>query len=310
MAQAGRFDGALLALITFGILAAFEAVLPLPPAYQMLGKICSAARRILEVTDAPATVLFTTSPAAAPADFGIHYHNVSFTYPGTNGTGVIEQISLRAAPHSMVALVGPSGCGKTTLAHLEPVSGIRNQGRITIGGTDLRHFTEAQLRRMVTLVSQKSHIFSATLRDNLLIAEPKADEAALWAALERAQLADFVAGLPKGLDTWTGEGGSHLSGGQARRLILARALLKNSPIWILDEPTEGLDNQTRRQFTETLFANLQGKTVLLITHTVDILQRMEQVWFMENGRITCCGSHQELFTTWGRYRHFVGTRQP
>ena len=162
---------------------------------------------------------------------------------------------------------------------------------------------------MVTLVSQKSHIFNATLRDNLLLADPEADESALWNALARAQLADFVAGLPEGLDTLSGEGGARLSGGQARRLILARALLKNAPIWILDEPTEGLDNLNRRRFIDTLFANREGKSMLLITHDVEALRQMEQVWFMDRGRIIDCGSHQDLFNTCERYRRFLGTRK-
>ena len=309
MAQAGRFDGAMLALITFGVLAAFEAVLPLPPAYQMLGKIHAAARRILEVTRTPAAVSFVTTPAAVPPDLDICYHAVTFTYPQATDAPALHQVTFNLTPHAMVALVGPSGCGKTTLAHLLTRFWDPNQGRITIGGTDLRRFTEAQLRQMVTLVAQKSHIFNATLRDNLLIADPEADDNTLWAALARAQLADFVAGLPEGLDTWSKEGGARLSGGEARRLILARALLKNAPVWVLDEPTEGLDNLNRRRFMETLFANRQGKSMLLITHDDAALQRMDQVWFMEKGRITCHGRHQDLLTTSERYRHFIGTRQ-
>ncbi|MFO8140970.1 MAG: thiol reductant ABC exporter subunit CydC, partial [Marinobacter sp.] len=190
MVQAERFDGAMLALITFGVLAAFEAVLPLPPAYQMLGKIHAAAGRILEVTRAPVTVSFVTTPAAMPPEFDICYHTVTFTYPKTTGGPALRQVTFSLAPHAMVALVGPSGCGKTTLAHLLTRFWDPDQGRITIGGTDLHRFTETQVRQLVTLVSQKSHIFNATLRDNLLIADPEADDNALWAALARAQLAD------------------------------------------------------------------------------------------------------------------------
>ena len=308
MAQAGRFDGAMLALITFGVLAAFEAVLPLPPAYQMLGKIHAAAQRILEVAQAPATVSFVTTPAEMPPVFDISYHAVTFTYPEATGSPALYQVTFNLAPYSMVALVGPSGCGKTTLAHLLTRFWDPDQGRITIGDTNLRRFTEAQVRQMVTLVSQKSHIFNATLRDNLLIADPEADDNTLWAVLARAQLAGFVAGLPEGLDTWSGEGGARLSGGEARRLILARAMLKNAPVWILDEPTEGLDSLNRHRFMETLIANRQGKSMLLITHDVAALQRMDQVWFMDQGRIICHGSHQDLLEAHERYRHFNGNR--
>jgi ATP-binding cassette subfamily C protein CydC len=309
LAQGERFDGAMLALIAFGVLAAFEAVLPLPAAYQMLGKIGTAARRILDVTRTPVTVSFASFPTAMPPDFGIRYQRVSFAYPHTIGAPALADVTCNLAPQTLAALVGPSGCGKTTLAHLLTRFWDPDQGTITIGGTDLRLFSEAQLRRMVTLVSQKAHIFNATLRDNLLIADPEADDTALWAALSRAQLAEFVAGLPEGLDTWSGEGGARLSGGQARRLILARALLKNAPVWILDEPTEGLDNRTRHRFLDTLLANRQGKTMLLITHDVDVLRQVEQVWFMEQGRISCHGRHRELLATCTRYRSFISGRQ-
>jgi ATP-binding cassette, subfamily C, bacterial CydC len=305
MAQAGRFDGAMLALISFGVLAAFEAVLPLPPAYQMLGKIHAAAERILEVTQAPAAVSFVTAPAPMPNDFEIGYHAVSFSYPHSAGAPVLEEITLRIAPQSLAAVAGPSGCGKTTLSHLLTRFWDPDQGRITVGGTDLRMFTEKQVRQMVTLVSQKSHIFNATLRDNLLLADPDADDDALWNALERAQLADFAAGLPEGLDTWSGEGGARLSGGQARRLILARALLKSAPVWILDEPTEGLDSLNRNRFIDTLFANREGKSMLLITHDVEALQQVEQVWFMDKGRIVDHGTHQDLLNTCEQYRRFI-----
>jgi ATP-binding cassette, subfamily C, bacterial CydC len=309
LAQGGQFDEAVLALITFGILAAFEAVLPLPQAYQLLGKIRAAAARLLEVSEAPVAVCFPSEAAISPTDWSISYRAVTFAYPGSTGSNAVEEINLTLPAQSTVALVGPSGSGKTTLAHLLTRFWDPDQGQITIGSQGLLHFNEAQLRQMVTLVSQKSHIFTATLRDNLVLADPQADDRTLWDALERAQLADFVAGLPQGLETWTGEGGSQLSGGEARRLILARALLKNSPIWVLDEPTEGLDNQTRRQFTETLFANLTGKSALLITHTREALEQVDQVCFMENTKIIAYGSHSELLSSCPRYRHFIGSQQ-
>lgn len=306
-AQHGYFDGALLALITFGVLAAFEAVLPLPLAYQMLGKIRAAARRIRAIADAPTIVTFPVASSGTPADTSVRYCEVDFTYPGATQTPALTGVNLILPQHSTLALIGPSGCGKTTLAHLLTRFWDPDRGEISIGGEDVRHFTEEQLRHMITLVSQSSHIFNATLRDNLLIADPAADATALWDALARAQLADFVAALPQGLETWAGEGGARLSGGQARRLILARALLKNSPVWILDEPTEGLDSETARQFTETLFANLGTKSVLFISHTSDVLARVDQVCFMQNGHIVSHGTHHQLLTDCDRYRQFISS---
>lgn len=308
LATSGHVAGPVLALITFGVLAAFEAVLPLPLAYQMLGRIRAAARRLLEVGETPPAVTFPVVEAAMPTQLSINYQGVSFVYPGGKGGKVLEGIDLTIPHQSTVALVGPSGSGKTTLAHLLTRFWDPGQGRITLGDTELSRFSEEQLRQLVTLVSQRGHIFSATLAENLLLAAPRAEEAELWDALQRAQLADFVAGLPEGLATWAGEGGSQLSGGEARRLMLARALLKKAPIWVLDEPTEGLDSETRRRFTETIFANLADKSALFITHTREVLDRVDQVCFLENGRIVACGCHQDLLRTCLRYNHFIGTR--
>lgn len=307
LAQSGNFSTPVLALIAFVVLAAFESIQPLPPAYQMLGKIRAAAERLLEVSEAPAAVVFPTEPAAEPKDFAIAFRRVGFGYPESGGSRAVAAVDLMIPARSTMALVGPSGSGKTTLAHLLTRFWDPDHGSISVGGFDLRRFSEEQLRSMVTMVSQKAHIFNATLRDNLLLAAPYADEVQLRQALERAQLAEFVATLPDGLDTWAGENGSQLSGGEARRLVLARALLKNAPIWILDEPTEGLDSGTRRRFTETLFANLAGRSGLFITHTPEALARVDQVCFLENGRVVACDSHQQLFAENPRYRHFIGT---
>lgn len=309
LAQGGHFSEPVLALITFGVLSAFESIQPLPLAYQMLGKIRAAAARLIEVGEAPVSVVFPDVGAPESVDLSIDFQQVCFGYPGSDTPRIIESIDLSIPAGSTVALVGPSGSGKTTLAHLLTRFWDPDHGSITIGGTDLRRFSEVHLRHMITLVSQQAHIFNATLRENLLIAAPHADQAQLREALERARLAEFVDGLPDGLDTWTGESGSQLSGGEARRLILARALLKNAPIWILDEPTEGLDNENRRRFTETIFANLAGRSGLLITHNKEALARVDRVCFLEYGRVIACGSHERLLAENRRYRHFIGTQQ-
>lgn len=308
LAQSNVFSEPVLAFITFGVLAAFEAIQPLPLAYQMMGTIQTAAKRLLEVGEAPAAVTFPAEPAAPPEDFTITMSKVSFAYPGSSAKQAVEAIELLIPPQSTVALVGPSGSGKTTLAHLLTRFWDPDHGTIMVGDSDLRLLAEEQLRSMITMVSQKAHIFSDTLRENLLIAHPEADDLQLREALQKAQLAEFVDGLPDGLDTWVGESGSQLSGGEARRLVLARALLKDSPVWILDEPTEGLDNLTRRRFTDTIFANLAGRSGLFITHTPEALAQVDQVCFLENGRIAASGKHNELLANNPRYRHFIGNQ--
>lgn len=309
LAQNGTFSAPVLAFISFGVLASFETIQPLPLAYQMMGKIKEAAERLLQVSEAPVAVVFPDTPASPSTEATIAFDKVSFSYPGSKESSVLKAVTLTIAPQSTVALVGPSGSGKTTLAHLLTRFWDPDQGNILLGETDLKALGEEQLRSMITMVSQKGHIFNGTLRENLLIAAPEAEEEQLQEALEKAQLDQFVASLPEGLDTWVGEAGSQLSGGEARRLVLARALLKNSPVWILDEPTEGLDNRTRRQFTETIFANLTGRTGLFITHTPEALAQVDQVCFLENGQIVGIGSHTELLTDNPRYRHFIGSYQ-
>lgn len=309
LAENNAFPEPVLAFIAFGILAAFESIQPLPLAYLMLGKIYTAAERLLEVSDTPATVAFPGSKTEEPAEYTISFSDVAFTYPESYTEPAVDAVNLVIPAQSTLALVGPSGSGKTTLAHLLTRFWDPDRGTISVGGTDLRHLTEKQLRTMITMVSQKDHIFNGTLRDNLLIAQPDCNEEQLHEALLKAQLKNFVASLPGGLDTWVGEGGSQLSGGEARRLVLARALLKNAPIWILDEPTEGLDNITRRHFTETIFDNLTGRSGLFITHTPEALEKVDQVCFMENGRILACGNHTHLLEDNPRYRHFITNQE-
>jgi ATP-binding cassette, subfamily C, bacterial CydC len=306
MIQEGRFAAPLLALIAFGVLAAFEAVTPLPGAWQMLGKTRAAARRILDITAVPADITFTQDDGPRPPHDTIAFHDVSFRYPQSTQQDAVTQIDLCLPQHTSLALVGPSGCGKTTLANLLARFWDPDQGRITIGGIDLRRLSEPRLRGMITVISQKTHIFNMTLRDNLRIAAPDATDEQLMDALARAELAEFVRRLPDGLDTWAGEQGSQMSVGQARRLALARALLKDAPIWILDEPTEGLDNRTGQQFTATLLANLTGKTMLLITHLEQVLGQVDQICFMQKARIVATGPHQALTATCEAYRRFLG----
>ncbi len=309
LAKSGAFSEPVLAFIAFGVLAAFETIQPLPLAYQMMGKIREAAERLLQVSETPAAVVFPDKPTSLSSALTITFDKISFTYPDSEETSALKAVNLTISPQSTVALVGPSGSGKTTLAHLLTRFWDPDQGTILLGDTDLKALGEKQLRSMITMVSQKAHIFSGTLRKNLLIAAPEAEEEQLQKALEKAQLDGFVASLPEGLDTWIGEAGSQLSGGEARRLVLARALLKNSPVWILDEPTEGLDNWTRRRFTETIFDNLTGRTGLFITHTPEALAKVDQVCFLENGQISGYGSHTQLLADNPRYRHFIGSHQ-
>uniref|UniRef100_UPI0025ED6D58 amino acid ABC transporter ATP-binding/permease protein n=1 Tax=Oceanithermus sp. TaxID=2268145 RepID=UPI0025ED6D58 len=221
------------------------------------------------LADAEPPVREPAEPKRPPSPLPLVLEGVSFRYP-EGERWVIENLDLRLEPGERLLVRGGSGAGKTTLAwlllkFLEP-----GEGRVTMGGVDYRELAGSEVRRHFAVVDQRPHLFAGTLRENLLLARPDAGEEAMWRALEQARLADWVRAQPAGLDTPLGEGGAGLSGGQARRLAVARALLGDAPIWILDEPTEGLDPVTARELVVALDAALAGKTVLAISH-----QRLE-----------------------------------
>lgn len=190
---------------------------------------------------------------------------------------VLRGFDLRLEPGRRVALVGPSGAGKTTvlnllLRFLDPA-----EGRVTIGGHDLREYRQEDVRATFALAGQDAHLFDSTIRENLRLARPAAEEAELWAALQRARLAEWVASLPEGVDTQVGEEGTMLSGGQRQRLVLARALLSGAPVLLLDEPTAHLDPPTARALMDDVLAAAAGKAVLLVTHRPEGLERMDEI---------------------------------
>ena len=196
---------------------------------------------------------------------------------------VLRGVDLRLDPGRKVALVGPSGAGKTTVTHLLFRFLDPERGRVTVAGRDVRDYRQEDVRRMFALAGQGAHLFSSTIRQNLRLARPAAGDDELWAALRRAQAADWVASLPDGLDTFVGEEGDGLSGGQRQRLVLARALLADAPVLVLDEPTAHLDPATARSLMNAVLDASHGKTVLLITHRPEGLDRMDEVVAIDGG---------------------------
>ena len=300
----GLLDGANLALVGFAVLASFEALSPLPAAYQYLGQTKKAAERLLEIVHAPPFVIFPGISSAPMERFHIQFNSVDFHY-GDSDPWVLEEFSLSIEQGRRVAIIGETGAGKSTLFHLLVRFWNPIKGRIQIGGHDLKTFSESDLRQTIGVVSQQTHLFQTTLRENLLMARPRADEVELNAALEKAQLLDWVKALPRGLDSWIGEAGSGLSGGQARRLCLARMFLQDAPIWVLDEPTEGLDKLTERKVMQALFQAARNHTLLVITHRTSDLEQFDDIILMEQGRIVDQGKHNALLRTSERYAALV-----
>lgn len=301
LVASGRQSGDTLALTALAIGAAFECVFGLPAAFQFLSRTRMAGSRLVEIVECEPAVRFDpASVTALPDRCAVDLNHVSFRY-GPELPWALENVSLAVPAGRRLAVVGESGAGKSTLINLlvrffDPVT-----GQIRIGGADLRHLSEPDLRRTVVVVSQQPHLFSATARENLLMARPDADDAALRHALAAARLADVVDRLPDGLDTWIGEAGRLLSAGQARRLAVARAVLRDAPVWVLDEPTEGLDRRTEADLVESLLDATAGRTVIWITHRLIGMDRLDEVAVMENGRVMDCGAHADLRARNPRY---------
>lgn len=300
LVNSGALHGTHLALTLLAVLAAFDAVVPLPAAYQYLGQTLEAARRLLGVVDTRPAVAFPSASTAKPRDAGVTFEKVDFRYD-PDGPSVLEAIDLSVAPGRCLAVLGQTGAGKSTLAHLLVRFWDPTAGRIHIGGVDIRELGEADLRKSVSLLSQHSHLFDGTIRTNLSMARPGAGDGDLWDALAAVRLADFVRQLPEGLETWIGEGGKRVSGGQARRLALARIYLRDAPVWVMDEPTEGLDRINEQAILDNIFHLARGKTVLLITHRMTALERTDSIVVLENGYIVEQGPHDWLLRSGTRY---------
>jgi ATP-binding cassette subfamily C protein CydC len=215
---------------------------------------------------------------------------------------VLYDISFQLRPGRCVAIVGPSGAGKSTLVRLALRFWDPSRGTISLNGQNIREFSLQALRSLFGVVSQETYIFNDTLRGNLLLARPQASESELEEALEQAQLTEFVRQLPDGLKTWVGEQGLQLSGGERQRLAIARTLLKNAPILILDEATANLDPLTEREILEALYQLMQGRTTLLITHRLIAMERMDEILVLEHGRIEERGTHTHLLESCGPYK--------
>ena len=280
----GELDGVLLAAVVLLALGSFEAVTPLPDAARHLGASAKAAERLAEITAAPAAVRDPAVPQPVPAgDLALEDVRVRYE-PGA--PWVLDGATLRLAPGRRVALAGASGAGKTTLARLLVRFLDPEEGRVTLGGVDLRELAQRDVRRVVRLADQDAYLFTATIAHNVRLARPEATDADVEAALAEAGLGEWIRSLPDGIATPVGRGGSQVSGGQRQRIALARVLLSRAPFLVVDEPTAHLDPAGGRAFLEHL-AGLPGdRAVLVITHELGGLERFDEVLWLREGRLT------------------------
>ncbi|MFI7871227.1 thiol reductant ABC exporter subunit CydD [Streptomyces salinarius] len=302
----GRLAGVALAVVVLTPLAAFEAVLGLPLAVQYRQRVLRSAERVHEVLDAPEPVREPETPRHAPTSpFPLVLKGLSARHAGQDRDALAE-LDLTLAEGRRVAVVGPSGSGKTTLAQVLLRFLDADAGSYTLAGVDAYALAGDAVRRLVGLCAQDAHLFDSSVRENLLLARKDATEGELRDALARARLLEWADSLPDGLDTLVGEHGARLSGGQRQRLALARALLADFPVLVLDEPAEHLDLPTADALTADLLAATEGRTTLLITHRLAGLRAVDEVIVLDRGRVVQRGSYAELAAVPGPLREMAG----
>ena len=313
----GKISGVMLAVLPLMAMAGFEAVLPLPQAVQMLSSSLQSARRLFEVVDAEPVVQRSmieardslhqsqsTPPELRITNYDIRVSHLSFTYP-TQPPPALQEISFHLPPGKRIAIVGPSGAGKSTLMNLLLRFWDPSRGRILLDGRDIQELDQEAVRGSFSIVSQRTYFFNDTLRQNLLLARPLATDAELQEATEQAQIHDFILRLPRGYETIIGERGFRLSGGERQRLAVARAFLKNAPIFLFDEPSANLDPLTERQLLDMLFLITRSRSLLLITHRLVGLEHMDEILVFDHGRVVERGTHAGLLAAGGLYRHLL-----
>jgi thiol reductant ABC exporter CydC subunit len=297
----GAMSGVLLAGVALIPLVAFDLVSPLPTAMQTLQRVRRSAARVFEVMDTPPPVVDPGSPAAPPPPpHSLRVRDLHFSYPGANRPA-LDGIDLDLSPGRRVAVVGPSGAGKSTLAGVLLRFLPYANGSVTLDGVELADLAGDRSREVVGLASQEAHVFDSTLEENLLLARRTASTEELDSALAAVHLLDWARGLPDGLETELGERGARMSGGQRQRLAIARTLLADFPLLVLDEPGEHLDTQTADAIVADLLLATRARSTLLITHRLAGLEEVDEVMLLDRGRVVERGSHTELLALGGRY---------
>jgi thiol reductant ABC exporter CydC subunit len=307
--RSGALGDVALVVVVLLPLALAEVLGGLPAAGRQLARGVTSSARVLDVLDQPDPVREPNPARELPAPpYRVRVEGVSVRWTPT-GPDVVTGVDLDLAPGRRVALVGPSGSGKTTVAMALLRLLETSAGRITLGGVDTCDLDGDDVRRVVGLLSQDAHVFDSTVLENVRLARPAATRDEIRSALAAARLLDWVDALPAGLDTWVGQHGARMSGGERQRLALARALLADPPVLVLDEPTEHLDARTADELTRDLLDVTHGRAVLMVTHRLAGLEAMDEVVVLSGGRVVARGTHAELVAAGGAYADAVAQQQ-
>lgn len=280
-------------------MAAFETVTALPLAFRSLPQVQAAASRLFSIADAKVSITDPSDPAPAPSTGNLSIHDLTFGYG--DGPDVLAGLDLDLPKGKRIALLGVTGSGKSSTVNAIERFWERRRGAITIDGVDIEKFRLTDLRGVLSVMPQHVHLFNTTIRANLLLAKPDASDELLLDAYQSAGLGDFITNAPSGLSTFVGEAGMKVSGGQARRIGLARALLKTAPILVLDEPFEGLDPALANRVMGNVLSALDGRSLLLISHLPFGLQAMDEIVVLARGKVAERGAYAELMTKRGMF---------
>lgn len=291
--RSGTIEAAELAMLVLFSIAAFEAVMPLPEAFRLFGQIHAAAQRLFALIDEKPAFVEPVSPQLIPDEFNLSLNNIDLLYENARTPALLD-FNLQIHAGKTIAIVGANGSGKSSVLSLISRQLQPSAGELLLGGQPLNAFDSESLYQHIALMHQQPRLFNASIKDNLLLGNPDADDQTLSAALQTAQLDDLIKTLPDGLNSWIGESGSQLSGGQAKRLAIARTLIKPHKLLMLDEPFENLDNQTANKIMQNLLTQLKGRSLIIVTHNLLSLAAFDEVIYLQQGRILARGTFVQL----------------
>ncbi len=300
LVQNGLISGISLSVLALGTMAAFEAVLPIPLAIQYLNSSIKAGDRLFQITEEDAKEKDVLNQKVEGRN--VELRNVSFSY--RDNEEVLKDISVKINAKEKIAIIGGSGAGKSSVINLLLNFWKINSGSITVDNITYTEISEEEIRSVYSTIPQKVFLFSDTIKGNLLIAKPNATDSDLWNALEKAELKEFVETLPNKLNTWIGNQGKQLSGGERKRIAIARAILKDSNIFICDEITADLDSVNELNIINTIHAVTKEKSLIYITHRLVDMDKFNSIYLIENGKIVSVGSHNELIENSEEYKKY------